>query len=73
MGRKLCQSHCHNPQGSDFNSSAGFEEISRRMKTGKQSLTDLVDFIKKRAQIEYKYGQELSKLANSALGKGESG
>eukprot|EP00116_Pleurobrachia_bachei_P002440 sb/3462702/ len=59
--------------GSDFNSSAGFEEISRRMKTGKQSLTDLVDFIKKRAQIEIKYGQELSKLSHSALGKGESG
>ncbi|KAL5258143.1 hypothetical protein ACHWQZ_G012932 [Mnemiopsis leidyi] len=59
--------------GSEFNSTTGFDRLTAKMKQGKQSLTDYIEFVKKRSQIELRYGQDMCKLANSVLGRGEVG
>ncbi|KAL9985653.1 hypothetical protein ACROYT_G008079 [Oculina patagonica] len=59
--------------GTDFNSSAGFDVLAKRMKDGKQMCQDFEDFIRQRADAEEKYGKALMKLAESAKGREEIG
>lgn len=59
--------------GTDFNSTAGFDALCKRLKDGKQMCQDFEDFIRQRADAEEKYGKALMKLAESAKGKDEIG
>jgi len=59
--------------GSEFNSTTGFEALTQRMKQGKQTLTDFTEYVKKRSQIEQRYGKEMCQLANSMIGRDEFG
>ena len=36
-------------QGSEFNSTTGFDRLTQKMKQSKQSLTDYIEFVKKRS------------------------
>ena len=38
-------------QGSEFNSTTGFDRLTQKMKQSKQSLTDYIEFVKKRFRI----------------------
>ncbi|XP_058944406.2 proline-serine-threonine phosphatase-interacting protein 1 [Pocillopora verrucosa] len=59
--------------GTDFNSTAGFDALCKRLKDGKQMCLDFEDFIRQRADAEEKYGKALMKLAESAKGRDEIG
>lgn len=59
--------------GTDFNSTAGFDALCKRMRDGRQMTQDLEDFIRQRADAEEKYGKALIKLAEGAKGKDEIG
>lgn len=59
--------------GTDFNSTAGFDALCKRLKDGKQMCLDFEDFIRQRADAEEKYGKALMKLSESAKGRDEIG
>lgn len=59
--------------GVDFNSTAGFDALCKRMRDGKQMCQDFEDFIRQRADAEEKYGKSLMRIAESAKGKDEIG
>ena len=49
--------------GSDFNSTAGFDTLCKRLRDGKQMCIDFEEFIKQRAEAEEKYGKNLLRLS----------
>ncbi|CAH3103811.1 unnamed protein product [Pocillopora meandrina] len=59
--------------GTDFNSTAGFDALCKRLKDGKQMCLDFEDFIRQRADAEEKYGKALMRLAENAKGRDEIG
>ncbi|XP_031566957.1 proline-serine-threonine phosphatase-interacting protein 2-like [Actinia tenebrosa] len=59
--------------GSDFTSTAGFDNLCKRLRDGKQSCQDFEEFVRQRADIEEKYGKSLTRLAKSNEAKEEIG
>lgn len=59
--------------GADFNSTAGFDVLCKRMRDGKQMCQDFEEFLRQRADAEEKYGKSLIRIAESAKGKEEIG
>jgi proline-serine-threonine phosphatase interacting protein 1 len=59
--------------GSDFCSTAGYDQLVKRLKEGKKMCHDFEDFLEKRVRIEREYGDSLMKLAEKASGKEEIG
>ena len=42
-------------QGSEFNSTTGFDRITQKTKQGRQSVTDYIEFVKKRYCLQLHY------------------
>ncbi|KAG2465657.1 proline-serine-threonine phosphatase-interacting protein 2 [Polypterus senegalus] len=55
----------------DFNSTAGYDNLIQHLNDGKKTCKEIEDFIKARATIEEKYGKELINLSRKVCGQTE--